>query len=42
MNMQSAHKANLWNKLSSSVAAQIIITIVVVAVLIALASKYIW
>ena len=42
MNMRSAQKVGLWDKLSNSVAAQTIITIVVVAVLIALASKYIW
>ena len=42
MNMQSAHNAGLWNKLSNSLAAQMIITVVVVAVLIALAAKYIW
>jgi hypothetical protein len=41
--MQSdLRKHGLWNSLSNSLGAQIIITGVVVAVLIALAAKYVW
>ena len=42
MNMQSAQMGGLWHKFSNSLAAQIIVTIVVVAVLVAFAAKYIW
>ena len=43
MNMHSdIQKPGLWNRLSNNVAAQMIIMVVVGAVLIWLAAKYIW
>jgi hypothetical protein len=43
MTMQSDNKTHgLWNSLSNNLAAQIIITVVVAAIIIALAATYIW
>jgi hypothetical protein len=42
MSMQSTQTGGLWNKFSNNLTAQIIVTIVGVAVLIAIAAEYIW
>lgn len=42
MNMQTGQKGGLWSYLSNNLTAQIIIGVVVAAVLITLAAKYIW
>ena len=43
MNIHSdTQKRGPWNRFSNNVAAQVIITLVVVAILVWLAAKYIW
>jgi hypothetical protein len=43
MNVHSdIQKHGLWNRFSNDVAAQVMITLVVVVILIGLAAKYIW